>query len=125
MVDRLFAALDTLDAHLSGSRFLCGEVLTEADIRLFPTLLRFDAVYYDLFRCRRKHLADYKNLWAYTRDIYQWPGVAGTVNMVHIRRHYYESLLKLNPAGTVPESGVPDFDAPADRGRDVSRLLTF
>lgn len=125
MVDRLFAALDMLDAHLAGSRFLCGAALTEADIRLFPTLLRFDVVYYDLFRCRRKHLSDYKHLWAYTRDLYQWPGIASTVNMGHIRRHYYESMTDLNPAGTVPDDGLPDFDAPADRGRDVSRLLTF
>jgi len=124
-VDRVFAALDALDAHLSGPRFLCGDALTEADIRLFPTLLRFDAVYYDLFRCRRKHLADYRHLWAYTRDIYQWPGVAGTVNMGHIRRCYYESLPSLNPTGAVPENGLPDLDAPAERGRDVSRLLTF
>ncbi len=124
-VDRLFAALDELDTHLSGQRFLCGEALSEADIRLFPTLLRFDAVYHDLFRCRRKHLVDYTHLWAYTRDIYQWPGVAGTVNMRHIRRHYYESMIALNPAGTVPDNGLPDLDLPADRGRDVSRLLTF
>jgi glutathionyl-hydroquinone reductase len=124
-VEALFATLDTLEAHLAGSRFLCGEQLTEADIRLFPTLLRFDAVYYDLFRCRKKHLADYRHLWDYTRDIYQWPGVAATVNMRHIRGHYYESLIALNPAGTVPETGLPDFDAPADRGKDISRLLTF
>ena len=89
------------------------------------SLLRFDAVYYDLFRCRRKYLADHPNLWAYTRDIYQWPGVAETVNMRHIRRHYYESLPSLNPSGEVPETGVPDFTEPAGRGRDVARLLTF
>jgi glutathionyl-hydroquinone reductase len=124
-VDRLFAALEALEEHLSANRFLCGDVLTEADIRLFPTLLRFDAVYHDLFRCRRRLLADHKQLWAYTRDIYQWPGVAETVNMNHIRRHYYESLPNLNPSGTVPEDGVPDFTEPAGRGRDVSRLLTF
>jgi len=124
-VDRLFAALEALDAHLSGPRFLCGDRLTEADVRLFPTLLRFDAVYYELFRCQRKHLADYRNLWAYTRDIYQWPGVAGTVNMHHIRRCYYEGLPSLNPTGVVPESVLPDLDVPAERGRDVSRLLTF
>ena len=98
---------------------------TEADIRLFPTLLRFDAVYHDLFRCNRKHLADYPNLWAYTRDIYQWPGVAATVDMGHIRLHYYESLTALNPTGAVPDFGLPDLDRPADRGKDIARLLTF
>ena len=86
-------------------------------------------MYYDLFRCRRKYLADHPHLWAYTRDIYQWTGpggaVADTVNMRHIRRHYYESLPNLNPSGEVPETGVPDFTEPAGRGRDVARLLTF
>ena len=124
-VDRLFAAFDDLDAYLATSRFLCGDALTEADIRLFPTLLRFDAVYHDLFRCQRRHLSEYRHLWAYTRDIYQWPGVAGTVNMGHIRRHYFGSLTDLNPTGAVPDGALPDFDAPAERGRDVSRLLTF
>jgi len=124
-VDRLFAALQALEEHLSANRFLCGDVLTEADIRLFPTLLRFDAVYHDLFRCRRKLLADHKHLWAYTRDIYQWPGVAETVDMRHIRRHYYEGLPNLNPSGTVPEDSLPDLSEPAGRGRDVARLLTF
>jgi putative glutathione S-transferase len=124
-LDALFATLDELEAALSQSRFLCGENLTEADIRLFPTLLRFDAVYHDLFRCNRKQLADYPNLWAYTRDIYQMPGVASTVDMNHIRRHYYESLPTLNPKGTVPDFPLPDLETPADRGKDVSRLLTF
>jgi putative glutathione S-transferase len=128
-VDRLFAAFEALEDHLATNRFLCGDTLTEADIRLFPTLLRFDAVYHDLFRCRRKYLADHPNLWAYTRDIYQWPApggaVAATVNMRHIRRHYYESLPSLNPSGEVPETAVPDFTEPAGRERDVARLLTF
>jgi len=124
-LDALFGTLDALEAQLANSRFLCGEAMTEADIRLFPTLIRFDAVYYDLFRCNRRQLAEYPNLWAYTRDIYQWPGVAGTVDMLHIRRHYYESLPALNPSGAVPEALLPDFDAPAGRGRDISRSLTF
>lgn len=121
----LFDTFDALEAHLAQSRFLCGESLTEADIRLFPTLLRFDTVYYDLFRCNRKHLADYPNLWAYTRDIYQWPGIAATVDMTHIRRHYYESLTTLNPTGTVPSQSLPSLDMPVDRGKDVSGLLMF
>jgi len=124
-VDALFETLDELEAHLAQSRFLCGENLTEADIRLFPSLIRFDVVYFDLFRCNRKQLADYPHLWAYTRDIYQWPGVAATVDMTHIRRHYYESLPSLNPTGKVPDLAIPDLEAPADRGKDVSRLLTF
>ncbi len=124
-LDALFGTLVDLETQLAQSRFLCGDALTEADIRLFPTLLRFDAVYHDLFRCNRKQLADYPNLWAYTRDIYQWPGVAETVDMMHIRRHYYESLPALNPGGTVPESSLPDFALSVDRGRDISRLLTF
>lgn len=124
-LDALFDMFDALEIHLAQSRFLCDEHLTEADIRLFPTLLRFDAVYYDLFRCNRKHLADYPNLWAYTRDIYQWPGIAATVDMTHIRRHYYESLTTLNPTGTVPDRSLPSLDMPADRGKDVSRLLMF
>ena len=124
-LDALFATLDARETHLVQSRFLCGDNLTEADIRLFPTLLRFDAVYYDLFRCNRRHLADYPNLWAYTRDIYQWPGVAATVDMTHIRRHYYESLTALNPTGAIPDRSLPNLDMPADRGKDIARLLTF
>ena len=124
-LDTLFATLDDLETHLSQTRFLVGDTLSEADIRLFPSLLRFDAVYHDLFRCNRKYLADYPNLWAYTRDIYQWPGIAATVNMAHIRQHYYASLPALNPSGAVPERGLPDFALSVDRGRDISRLLTF
>ena len=124
-LDALFSTLDDLESHLAQSRFVLGDTLTETDIRLFPTLMRFDAVYFDLFRCDRKHLADYPNLWAYTRDIYQWPGIAATVDMNHIRRHYYESLLALNPSGTVPDQAPPDFTLTVDRGRDISRLLTF
>jgi len=121
----LFETLDWLEGRLSQSRFLCDETLTEADIRLFTTLVRFDAVYHGHFKCNIRRLADYRNLWAYTRDIYQIPGVAPTVNFLHIKRHYYQSHKRINPTGIVPAGPLLDFDAPAERGKDVARLLTF
>jgi putative glutathione S-transferase len=124
-VTPLFETLDWLDDILSQSRFLCDETLTEADIRLFTTLVRFDAVYNGHFKCNIRRILDYKNLWAYTRDIYQTPGVAQTVNFVHIKRHYYQSHKRINPTGVVPIGPALDFDASAERGKDVARLLTF
>jgi glutathionyl-hydroquinone reductase len=121
----LYETLDWLEKRLSQSRFLCDDTLTEADIRLFTTLVRFDAVYQGHFKCNIRRLIDYKNLWAYTRDIYQIPGVATTVNFVHIKRHYYQSHKRINPTGIVPLGPVLDFDEPAERGKDVARLLTF
>ena len=121
----LFETLDWLEGRLSQSRFLCDETLTEADIRLFTTLVRFDAVYHGHFKCNVRRLADYRNLWAYTRDIYQIPGVAPTVNFLHIKRHYYQSHKRINPSGIVPVGPLLDFDALAERGKDVARLLTF
>jgi len=121
----LFETLDWLEERLSQSRFLCDDTLTEADIRLFTTLVRFDAVYHGHFKCNIRRLIDYKNLWAFTRDIYQIPGVAQTVNFVHIKRHYYQSHKRINPTGIVPLGPVLDFDEPAERGKDVARLLTF
>jgi len=121
----LFETLDWLEQRLGQSRFLCGERLTEADIRLFTTLVRFDAVYHGHFKCNIRRIVDYKHLWAFTRDIYQWPGVAPTVNFTHIKRHYYMSHRGINPTGIVPAGPALDFDEPAERGRNVDRLIVF
>ncbi|NDS33347.1 glutathione S-transferase C-terminal domain-containing protein, partial [Klebsiella pneumoniae] len=107
----LFDTLDWLEQRLADRRFLLGDSLTEADIRLFTTLIRFDAVYVGHFKCNIRRLVDYPNLFAYTRDIYQWPGVAATVDFEHIRRHYYESHRSINPTGIVPLGPVLDFTA--------------
>jgi putative glutathione S-transferase len=108
----LFKTLDWLEARLDCQRFLVGERLTEADIRLFPTLVRFDAVYVGHFKCNLRRLVDYPNLWAFTRDIYQMPGISDTVDFAHIKRHYYQSHQSVNPAGIVPEGPVLDFSEP-------------
>ncbi|HUB14170.1 MAG TPA: glutathione S-transferase family protein [Acetobacteraceae bacterium] len=121
----LFDTLDWLDERLGQSRFLLGDSLTEADIRLFTTLVRFDAVYHGHFKCNARRIVDYRNLWAYTRDIYQVPGVAPTVNFQHIKRHYYLSHKRINPSGIVPVGPVLDFDAPAERAKDVDKLIVF
>lgn len=106
--DRLFKTLDDLEERLSTQRYLVGKQITEADWRLFTTLVRFDAVYYNHFKTNKKRLIDYPNLWAYTRDLYQVPGVAETVHMDHIKRHYYVSHASINPTGVVPKG--PDID---------------
>ena len=121
----LFETLDWLEGRLSQSRFLCGDNITEADVRLFTTLVRFDSVYVGHFKCNLRRLVDYSHLWAYARDIFQWPGVAPTVSFMHIRRHYYMSHRQINPSGIVPIGPKLDFEAPADRGKDIARLLTF
>jgi glutathionyl-hydroquinone reductase len=113
----LFETLEWVEARLATRRFLVSEAFTEADIRLFTTLIRFDAVYVGHFKCNLRRIADYPNLSAYTRDIYQIPGVADTVNFEHIKRHYYESHRGINPAGVVPVGPVVDFFAAHDRGR--------
>ncbi|MEO0501813.1 MAG: glutathione S-transferase family protein [Pseudomonadota bacterium] len=115
-VGPLFDTLDWLEDRLSTHRYLMGEQLTEADWRLFTTLVRFDPVYHLHFKCNRKRLVDYPNLWAYTRELYQVPGVADTVNMAHIVRHYHYSHESINPHRIVPINPVIDFDAP--HGRD-------
>jgi putative glutathione S-transferase len=115
--DALFGALDALDRRLGTQRTLVGDALTEADWRLFTTLVRFDAVYYVHFKCNLRRIAEYPNLSNYLRDLYQVPGVAETVNIDHIKRHYYSSHRHLNPAGIVAKGPVLDFDAPHDRGR--------
>jgi glutathionyl-hydroquinone reductase len=114
---RLFDTLDALEQRLAAQRYLVGDRLTEADWRLFTTLIRFDAVYVGHFKCNKRRIADYPNLSNYMRDLYQTPGVAETVNMEHIKRHYYASHLKINPTGIVPLGPELDFDAPHDRAR--------
>jgi len=113
----LFETLDFLEDRLETQRFLCGGRPTEADWRLLPTLLRFDLVYYGHFKCNLRRIADYPNLWGYTRDLYQWPGVKETCNFEHAQRHYYESHETVNPTRIVPIGPEVDFDAPHDRAR--------
>ncbi len=114
--DRLFDTLDDLERRLSAQRYLIGDRLTEADWRLFTTLVRFDGVYYGHFKCNRRRLVDYPNLWANTRELYQVPGVSETVNMDHIKLHYYGSHRGINPTGIVPKGPDLDFWAPHGRG---------
>ena len=113
----LFRTLDELERRLSRQRYLAGRDITEADWRLFTTLVRFDAVYYSHFKCNLRRIIDYPNLSNYLRDLYQQGGVAATVNMDHIKRHYYGSQRHVNPTGIVPLGPVLDFLAPHDRGR--------
>jgi len=115
-VRRLFAALDWLEERLARQRYLVGDTLTEADWRLFTTLVRFDAVYHTHFKCNVRRLVDFPNLWDWTRELYQVPGVAETVNLDHIKRHYYTSHPELNPRGLIPVGPELDFTAPAGRG---------
>ena len=113
----LFRTLDDLEARLSRSRYLTGDRITEADWRLFPTLVRFDAVYYSHFKCNLRRIIDYPNLWGYTRELYQWPGVAATVDLAQIKRHYYASHASINPTRIVPQGPTIDFMLPHDRSR--------
>ncbi|MBX6426184.1 MAG: glutathione S-transferase family protein [Variibacter sp.] len=113
----LFDALDALEQRLSRQRYLVGNRVTEADWRLFTTLVRFDAVYFGHFKCNLRRIVDYPNLSHYLRDLYQTPGVAETVHMDHIKRHYYMSHRAINPTGIVPLGPELDFSAPHDRGR--------
>ncbi|MCG5535526.1 glutathione S-transferase family protein [Ectothiorhodospira mobilis] len=112
---RLFTALDDLEARLARQPWLVGEVLTEADWRLLTTLVRFDAVYHGHFKCNLRRLVDYPNLWAYTRALYQIPGVAATVHLDHIKTHYYGSHRHLNPSGIIPLGPELDFTSPHGR----------
>lgn len=113
----LFASLDNLETRLSTRRYLTGPAMTEADWRLFTTLIRFDPVYVGHFKCNLRRIADYPNLSGYLRDLYAVPGVAGTVNMSHIKRHYYESHKTINPTGIVPVGPLLDLDRPHGRER--------
>ncbi|MUV61764.1 glutathione S-transferase family protein [Halobacterium sp. CBA1126] len=114
-VDDLFEALDHYDDVLADQRFLAGDALTEADIAMFTTLYRFDEVYHTHFKCNRKRITDYDNLWPYLRELCQLPGVADTLNMDHVKQHYYRSHAHLNPKRLVPTGPNPDFFAPHDR----------
>ena len=113
----VFDTLDEIEQILSRQRYLVGNQITEADWRLFCTLIRFDAVYYSHFKCNWRHIYEYPNLSNYVRDLYQVPGVAETVSLEQIKRHYYHSQLKVNPTGIVPVGPQLDFSAPHDRGR--------
>ena len=114
-VSPLFDTLDWLEARLSSNRYIMGDRVTEADWRLFPTLIRFDPVYHLHFKCNRKRIVDYPNLWAYARELYQWPGVAETVNIPHIVRHYHYSHDSINPHRILPINPVLDYWEPHRR----------
>ncbi|XP_054754134.2 glutathionyl-hydroquinone reductase YqjG-like [Lytechinus pictus] len=114
---KLFAALDRAEEVLSKSRYLCGDRMTEADIRLFTTLVRFDTVYAHHFKCNKKRIVDYPNLWGFTRDIFQTPGVSETVDQEHIQKHYQVSHVHINPNRIVAIG--PDLDFNSPHGRDV------
>lgn len=111
----LFEALDELEHRFSKQRYLVGDQITEADWRLFTTLIRFDAVYHGHFKCNLKQIEDYPHVAGYMRELYQWPGVAETVNMQHIKEHYYRSHDTINPTGVVPAGPVLDFARPHGR----------
>ncbi len=116
--DALFETLDRIEQRLGDQRYLVGRRLTEADWRLFTTLVCFDTVtvYVGHFKCNRQRIVDYPNLWSYLRELYQYPGVAATVNFDHIKRHYYMTHRRINPSGIVPAGPQIDFDHPHDRG---------
>jgi len=116
-VGELFAALDRLEERLTAARYLVGDRPTEADWRLFTTLVRFDPVYVGHFKCNVRRIADYPALSGYLRELYQWPGVAETVDFDHIKRHYYMTPRTLNPTGIVPVGPAQDLDAPHGRDR--------
>ena len=120
----LFAALDELEQRLTNQRYLLGDVVTEADIRLFTTLIRFDPVYVGHFKCNLRTLSSYPALFAYLRDIYQQPGVAATVSFDHIKQHYYASHKTINPTGIVPVGPLQDLWAPHNRAQLVESGLT-
>lgn len=114
--ENLFDALDHVEGILSENRYLVGDQITEADWRLFTTLVRFDAVYVGHFKCNKKRLIDYPNLWGYVRELYQIDGVAETVNMDHIKTHYYASHKTINPTGVIPLGPELDFMSAHERG---------
>ncbi|CAM8951249.1 unnamed protein product [Rhodiola kirilowii] len=116
-VKKLYEGLDNCEEILSTQRYICGNTLTEADIRLFVTLIRFDEVYAVHFKCNKKLLRDYSNLFNYTKDIFQIPGMHSTVNMLHIKEHYYGSHPTINPFGIVPAGPDIDYFSPHDRER--------
>jgi len=115
-VQALFASLDWLEDRLSQNRYLMGDRITEADWRLVTTLFRFDLVYHLHFKCNRRRLIDYPNLWAFTRELYQWPGIAKTVRFDHIVRHYHFSHDTINPHRIIPINPILDWEEPHGRG---------
>ncbi|MEL6641611.1 MAG: glutathione S-transferase family protein [Pseudomonadota bacterium] len=115
-VHPLFDSLDWIEGILANNRYLTGDQITEADWRLWTTLIRFDKVYHLHFKCNRKRIVDYPNLWGFTRELYQWPGVAQTVNFDHIVRHYHYSHETVNPHRIIPINPVIDFTLPHGRG---------
>lgn len=112
----LFDSLDWIETILSENRYLTGDTITEADWRLWTTLIRFDMVYHQHFKCNRKRIIDYPNLWGFTRELYQWQGIKETVNMDHIVQHYHYSHDSINPNRIIPINPIIDFDAPHGRG---------
>jgi putative glutathione S-transferase len=114
-VERLFEVLDELDSRLSDRRFLFGDAPVETDIRLFTTLVRFDAVYQIHFKCSLRKLVEYPNLWPYARDLYQWPGIGETVALDEIRAHYYRTHPMINPSGLVAIAPAARFEEPHGR----------
>jgi Predicted glutathione S-transferase len=123
-VTELFDALDHWDAVLADQRYLAGDRLTEADICMFTTLVRFDQVYHTHFMCNRQYIHQYDNLWPYLRDIYQTPGVADTVNMDHIKEHYYTTHPDVTPTRIIATGPDLDFEAPHDRDELPGELPT-
>ncbi|RMT85437.1 glutathione S-transferase family protein [Pseudomonas viridiflava] len=115
--DDVFAELDELEKLLGEKRYLAGEHLTEADVRLFTTIVRFDAVYYSHFKCNQRRITDYPNLSNWLRELYQWPGIAETVNFEHIKRHYYASHRTINPTAIIPKGPALNLEASHDRER--------
>jgi len=113
----LFATLDMLDLRLSKQRYLVGNTLTEADWRLFTTLVRFDPVYHYHFKCNLRKIGDYPNLSNYLRELYQYPGIAATFNLELTKQHYYQSHKNINPTGIVPLGPEMDLEAPHNRGK--------
>lgn len=113
--EELFGALGYWDEVLGRQRFVCGDTMTLADICLFTTLFRFDSVYYVHFKCNGRHIYEYENLWRFTREVYQTPGVAETCRLDHIKHHYYTSHPQLNPRRFVPVGPTLDFNTPVDR----------
>jgi glutathionyl-hydroquinone reductase len=114
-VTELFEALDYWENVLGKQRYLCGDVMTEADICLFTTLLRFDPVYYVHFKCNLRHIWDYPYMWNYLKDLYQHPGIKQTCNLEHIKRHYYMSHPHINPSGIVPKGPIYNLEEPHNR----------
>jgi len=119
-VVEIFDTLDQLEERLSNNRYLTGNTITEADWRLFTTLVRFDCVYVGHFKCNLRRIVDYPNIWGYLRDIYQVPGIAETVSMDHIKAHYYSSHETINPSLITPKGPIINFNAPHDRQKLAS-----